>query len=326
MIKIFTIFTCIILLASCNKTSSSTAPIVTPVSCNNPTKADLEKIQIFPASNPLNTDISTAAIDANSSKIITAIGAVALHPDFGSGLWQGAPIGIPFSVVCGSQVKVPITFRANSYDGNYGNESDAGPYPVPLTAPIEGNGVGDSHVLTVDIENGKLYEMYNASSNGNGWGASCGAIFDLNSNATRTAGYTSADAAGLPILPCLLRYDEVVSGTIDHCIRFTLSKPKVFNGYVSPASHKVNGTGASGTSLPMGARLRLKSSFNISTYAPNIQVILKAMKIYGIILADIGSDMFISGAPDARWLDTEVQSLKNLKATDFEVIQIGTIK
>jgi hypothetical protein len=168
--------------------------------------------------------------------------------------------------------------------------------------------------------------MYNASQTGNGWGASCGAIFDLNSNATRTEGFTSADAAGLPILPCLLRYDEVASGTIDHCIRFTLSKPKVFNGYVSPASHKVNGTGLSGSSLPMGARLRLKASFNMSTYAPNMQVILKAMKIYGIILADIGSDMFISGSPDSRWLDTEVQSLKSIKSTDFEVIQLGTIK
>lgn len=324
--KIFPFLAIAIIFSSCDKTTSTTTPNPTQVSCNNPSKADLEKIQIFPASNPLNTDISNAAVDSKSAAIISAIGSVSLHPDFGSGLWQGAPIGIPFSVVCGNQAKVPITFRANSYDGNYGNESDAGPYPVPLTAPIEGNGVGDSHVITVDLENGKLYEMYNASQTGNGWGASCGAIFDLNSNATRTEGFTSADAAGLPILPCLLRYDEVASGTIDHCIRFTLSKSKVFNGYVSPASHKVNGTGISGSSLPMGARLRLKASFNISTYAPNMQVILKAMKTYGIILADIGSDMFISGAPDSRWLDTEVQSLKTIKSTDFEVIQLGTIK
>lgn len=324
--KIFPFLAIAIIFSSCDKTASTTTPNPTPVICNNPSKADLEKIKIFPTTNPLNTDISNAAVDSKSAAIISAIGSVSLHPDFGSGLWQGAPIGIPFSVVCGNQAKVPITFRANSYDGNYGNESDAGPYPVPLTAPIEGNGVGDSHVITVDLENGKLYEMYNASQTGNGWGASCGAIFDLNSNATRTEGFTSADAAGLPILPCLLRYDEVASGTIDHCIRFTLSKSKVFNGYVSPASHKVNGTGISGSSLPMGARLRLKASFNISTYAPNMQVILKAMKTYGIILADIGSDMFISGAPDSRWLDTEVQSLKTLKSTDFEVIQLGTIK
>ena len=324
--KIYPFLALIIAVSSCDKTASNNTPNPTQVSCNNPSKADLEKIQIFPTTNPLNTDISNAAVDSKSAAIISAIGSVSLHPDFGSGLWQGAPIGIPFSVVCGNQAKVPITFRANSYDGNYGNESDAGPYPVPLTAPIEGNGVGDSHVITVDLENGKLYEMYNASQTGNGWGASCGAIFDLNSNATRTEGFTSADAAGLPILPCLLRYDEVASGTIDHCIRFTLSKPKVFNGYVSPASHKVNGTGVSGSSLPMGARLRLKATFNISTYAPNIQVILKAMKTYGIILADIGSDMFISGAPDSRWLDTEVQSLKTIKSSDFEVIQLGTIK
>lgn len=318
-------FLLIILLSACNKENSNTTNPVTIV-CNNPTKAYFEKIQIFPADNPINTKVSSLPIDAKSTEIIAAIGNISLHPDFGSGLWQGAPIGIPYSVVCGSQVKVPITFRANTYDGNYGNESDAGPYPVPLNAPIEGNGNGDSHVLTVDIENGKLYEMYNASQSGSGWEVSCGAVFNLNSNATRTEGYTSADAAGMPILPCLLRYEEVLTGTIDHCIRFTLSKPKVYKGYISPASHKVNGTGTLGLSLPMGARLRLKQTFNTSSYVPNIQVILNAMKTYGIILADIGSDMFISGSPDSRWLDSEVQSLKTLKATDFEVIQMGVVK
>lgn len=314
-------------LISCSK-KSSTDPINNPVACSNPTRADLEKIQIFPATHPLNTDISAAGLDANSASIIAAIGSVGLHPDFGSGLWQGAPIGIPFSVVCANQTKVPITFRANGYDGNYGNESEPGPYPVPLTAAIEGNGIGDSHVLTVDIENGKLYELYNAgiSPIDLGWEASCGAVFDLNSITYRPAGWTSADAAGLPILPCLIRYDEVASGKIDHCLRFTLSKPKVYNGYVEPARHKVSGTGTLGSSLPMGARLRLKASFNISTYPANIQVILKAMKSYGLILADIGSDMFITGAPDLRWNDTELQTLKNIKATDFEVVQIGTIK
>ncbi len=325
MNKIIPFFIVFFVLVSCSKKNSS-EPLNNPVACSNPTRADVEKIQIFPASHPLNTDISSANTDVNSAAIIAGIGSVGLHPDFGSGLWQGAPIGIPFSVVCGNQTKVPITFRSNSYDGNYGNESDPGPYPVPLTAAIEGNGVGDSHVLTVDIENGKLYEMYNAGKNGNAWEASCGAIFDLNTIAYRPAGWTSADAGGLPILPCLIRYDEVASGKIDHCLRFTLSKPKVYNGYVDPARHKVNGTGASGLSLPMGARLRLKSSVNISTYPANIQVILKAMKTYGLILADIGSDMFITGAPDSRWNDTELQTLKNIKATDFEVVVLGTIK
>jgi hypothetical protein len=171
-----------------------------------------------------------------------------------------------------------------------------------------------------------LYELYNASQVGAGWEASCGAIFDLKTNTYRTEGWTSADAAGLPILPCLLRYDEVNSGKVDHAIRFTLSKPKVYKGYVYPALHKVNGTGALGTSLPMGARLRLKSSFDISGYSASNQVILKAMKTYGIILADIGSDMFISGAPDSRWNDTDLQNLKKVKATDFEVVALGVIK
>lgn len=296
------------------------------VNCSNPNKMDFEKLQIFPSDHLLNQNVSASPIDPNSSAILATLGSTGLHPDFGSGMWNGAPIGIPYTVVCGSQSKVPIVFRSNSYDGNYGNESDPGPYPIPLNAPVEGNGNGDSHVLTVDLENAKLYELYNATQVGGGWEASSGAIFDLKSNAKRTEGWTSADAAGLPILPCLLRYDEVASGTVDHCIRFTLTKPKVYKGYVYPALHKVNGTGSLGSSLPMGAKLRLKSSFDISTYPKNIQVILTAMKNYGIILADIGSDMFISGAPDSRWNDTELQLLKNIKASDFEVIAMGAIK
>lgn len=323
MIKFLSFFSAVILIAACSKKSDSGNN--TSV-CGNVTRADFEKIQVFPADHLLNKDISLSAVDANSSAILGAIGATSLHPDFGSGLWQGAPIGIPFSVVCGSQSKVSITYRSNGYDGNYGNESEPGPFPIPLNAGIEGNGNGDSHVITVDIENNILYELYNASQVGTGWEASCGAIFDLKTNTYRTEGWTSADAAGLPILPCLLRYDEVNSGKIDHVIRFTLSKPKVYKGYVYPALHKVSGIGLLGTSLPMGARLRLKSGFDISGYSAENQVILKAMKTYGIILADIGSDMFISGAPDSRWNDTDLQNLKKVKATDFEVVALGTIK
>lgn len=323
MIKFLSFFSAVILIAACSKKSDSGNN--TSV-CSNVTRADFEKIQVFPADHLLNKDISLSAVDANSSAILGAIGATSLHPDFGSGLWQGAPIGIPFSVVCGSQSKVSITYRSNGYDGNYGNESEPGPFPIPLNAGIEGNGNGDSHVITVDIENNILYELYNASQVGTGWEASCGAIFDLKTNTYRTEGWTSADAAGLPILPCLLRYDEVNSGKIDHVIRFTLSKPKVYKGYVYPALHKVSGIGLLGTSLPMGARLRLKSGFDISGYSAENQVILKAMKTYGIILADIGSDMFISGAPDSRWNDTDLQNLKKVKATDFEVVALGTIK
>ncbi|MDZ4759085.1 MAG: hypothetical protein SGJ10_13230 [Bacteroidota bacterium] len=324
MKKIYILIIAVAVYGACKK---KTPTIVDPpLACTNPTKADFEKIQIFPTDNLINIDISASAIDPNSAAIMAAIGSPGLHPDFGSGMWNGAPIGIPFSVVCGSQTKVPITFRANSYDGNYGNESDAGPYPVPLTAPIEGNGNGDSHVLTVDIENKVLYEMYNSSQAGSGWEASCGVKFDLKTNPNRTEGWTSADASGMAILPILVRYDEMASGKIDHCIRFTLSKAKVYKGYTAPASHKVNGTGALNSSLPMGAKLRLKSTFDISGYSANVQVILKAMKTYGVILTDIGSDMFISGAPDSRWNDTELQTLKNVKASNFEVVKMGVIK
>jgi len=295
-------------------------------SCNNPQRVDIEKIQIFPSHNLLNKDISSANIDPNSAAIIAAIGTPGLHSDFGAALWNNAPIGIPYSVVCGSQDKVSITYRANGYDGNYGDESEKGPFPIPLTAAIEGNGEGDSHVIAVDLDNKKLYELYNASVTPTGWEASSGAVFDLNTNTYRTEGWTSADAAGLPILPCLIRYDEVASGKLDHCIRFTLSKAKVYKGYIYPALHKVNGTGTLGASLPMGAKLRLKSDFDMSTYPKDVQVILQAMKTYGVILADIGSDMFITGAPDARWDDTALQTLKKVKASDFEVITMGTIK
>jgi hypothetical protein len=281
---------------------------------------------IFPSDNLLNADISGSSVDPNSAAIISSIGSVGLHPDFGSGLYNNAPIGIPFVCVCGNQPKVSITFRANAYDGNYGSESDKGPYPMPADAPIEGNGNGDSHVIVADVDNKLLYELYNAGKNGTSWEASCGAIFDLKTNAYRPAGYTSADAAGLPILPCLTRYDEVASGTIDHALRFTLSKSHVLYGYIDPARHKVTGSGSSGSALPMGARMRLKASFDISSFSKNNKVILTAMKKYGLILADIGSNMFISGAPDERWDNNDLNALKTIKAGDFEVVTIGTVK
>lgn len=290
-------------------------------------RSKLETFKMFLPSYPLNTDISSYPIDSNSARIISAIGVYGIHSDFGSGLYNGAPIGIPFSLVCGSQANVPITYRANAYDGNYGSESDAGPFPIPDNAQIEGNGNGDSHVLICDIDNKKLYELYNASKNsGIGWSASSGAVFDLTKNTYRTEGWTSADASGMAILPSLVRYDEAFSGNIDHAIRFTLSRAHVFNGYTAPASHKVSGTGLLGKSLPMGARMRLKASFDISSYSPINQAILKAMKQYGLVLADIGSDMFISGAPDERWDNDDLRNLLNIKTSDFEVVQIGVVK
>lgn len=285
------------------------------------TRASAEEMQLFPADNPWNKDISGSPTDANSAQIVAQFAATGVHNDFGSGLWEGAPIGIPYVVVCANQAKIPVLYRGNGYDDNYGDESDPGPFPIPLNAPIEGNGAGDAHVIAVDYENKKLYELYNASVNGNKWEASSGAVFDLQSNALRTEGWTSADAAGLPIFPGLVRYDEVAKGVIDHAIRFTLAKSLIKPSYIYPARHKVNGTGGV-YGLPFGARLRLKSSFDISSYPASVKVILTAMKKYGIILADVGSNLYITGAPDDRWNNDELRSLKNVKGSDFEVVKL----
>jgi hypothetical protein len=289
-------------------------------------KSKLEDIDIFPTDNALNTNIAGAPADSHSDAIIALIGSPSVHPDFGSGLYEGRPMGIPFILVCSSQSMIPVTFRSNDYDDNYGDESDPGPYPIPLTAPIEGNGDGDSHVLAVDIDNKILYELYNASTGNKRWEASSGAVWDLKVNASRPHGWTSVDAAGLPMLPLLVRYDEANKGSIDHAIRFTLSKSKVSVGFIAPANHRVAGTNSDPSApVPMGMRVRLKAGFDISSFSPTNKAILTAMKNYGLILADLGSDFFISGAPDDRWDNEDLNQLKNLKATDFEVIQMGDI-
>jgi len=286
------------------------------------TKADAESMMIFPTDNPWNKDISGEPVDPGSSQILAPYSTTGIKADFGSGLWLGAPIGIPYVVVCGNQAKTDVIWRANSRDGNYGDESDPGPYAIPLSAPVEGNGEGDSHVIAVDKDNGLLYELYNANVNGNHWEASSGAIFDLKSNKVRTEGWTSADAAGLPIFPGLVRYEEILKGEIDHAIRFTLASSNVKPAYIYPARHKVNSKGGQ-YSLPFGARIRLKAGFNISGYPQNLQVILRAMKKYGLILADIGSNMYISGAPDERWNNDELRQLGNISANNFEVVKFN---
>ena len=289
-------------------------------------KAKLEELAIFPADNLLNKNISDSPVDTRSDAIISLMGSPGIHPDFGSGLWDGAPIGIPFILVCKEQAQIPVLFRANSYDNNYGNVSDPGPYPIPLTAPIEGNGAGDSNVLAVDIYNKVLYEMYNASAGAAGWEASGGATWDLKINDTRPVGWTSADASGMPILPLLVRYDEILKGTIDHAIRFTLSKAKTMRAYTSPASHISAGDNTDmNAPTPYGMRLRLKAGFDISLYSQTNKVILTAMKNYGLIFSDIGSDFFISGAPDERWDNDDLSKLKKITAGNFEVIQMGEI-
>ncbi len=313
------------LLAGCSdkKEDGSNGGIV---NCIVSDKAVLEDIEIFPSDNPVNRNIADAVVDPRSGAIISLIGSPSLHADFGSGLYEGLPIGIPFILVCKDQSPLPVTFRGNDYDDNYGNESDPGPYPIPVSAPVEGNGTGDSHVLCADIDNRILYELYNASHGSASWEASSGAMWHLKTNAARTAGWTSADAGGMPILPLLVRYDEVAKGTIDHAIRFTLNKNKISKAYTAPASHLINGNNSDpATPVPMGIRIRLKKTFDISGFSATNQVILTAMKNYGLILTDVGSDLFISGAPDDRWDNDDLHELNAVKGSDFEVIQMGEI-
>lgn len=285
----------------------------------------VEEIQIFPKDHPLNRVISQRPVAENSEAILAHIGFdVGLFADFGSGTWEGEPIGIPFVVVGGDQPKVPITFRSNATDGNYGHESDKGPFPIPLDATVEAKFTSDGHVITIDVDNGMLYELYNAEQSGDGWQASSAAAFDLNSTEMRPAGWTSADAAGLPIFPLLIRYEEVQKGEIDHPIRFVLDRSKIYEGYVHPASHMISGKKEDNL-LPMGGRLRLKSDFDISAFSHTNQIILRAMKKYGLILADAGVNMFLKGSPNENWNNADLRELKKVIVSDFEVVELGTI-
>lgn len=268
-----------------------------------------------------NQDISSASVDSNSSNIINFIGGtIGMHPDFGSGQYQGSYMGIPYLVVDGNQGMVKVNFTA------YGDESDPGPMPIPTSAPIEGYpnpGSGDRHVLVLDNNNCFLYELYGAYPQTDGtWNADSSAVWDLLSDEQRPWTWTSADAAGLPILPGLVRYDEVAAGKIQHAIRFTL--PHSREAMVPPASHwAANSTNQ--FAPPMGMKLRLKSSFDISGFSAANQVILTAMKKYGLIMADNGSAMYISGAPDDRWDNDDLHELGQVTASDFEVVQMNPI-
>ena len=283
--------------------------------------ASLRGKRVFPSDNPWNQNISAVPVDPNSANLIASIGLnTTLHPDFGT-TWEGAPNGIPYIVVSGTQRRVPITFV-------YGEESDPGPYPIPPDAPIEGgsNGTGDRHVIVIDRDNWKLYELFNASpvNKGASWKAESGAVFNLNSNAVRPAGWTSADAAGLPVFPGLVRYDEVHElKEITHALRFTAQRTR--RAYVHPARHFASDN-PDPNLPPMGMRVRLKAAYDISKFSPAMQVILRAMKKYGMILADNGSNWYLSGAPDPRWNDDELRSLRSLRGSDFEVLQMGTIE
>ncbi len=280
----------------------------------------------FPADNAWNTNISLAPVDPNSDNLIASIGlSRGLHPDFGSGLYAGAPIGIPYVVVSSSQAMVPIDFVA------YGDESDPGPYPIPANAPIEGQLAdgssfgGDRHVIVINRDANRLYEMDNSFPQSDGsWQADSGAVFHLDSDNVRPTaqpGWTSADAAGLPIFPGLARYDEVAAGTIPHALRFTVQSTR--EAYVPPANHWASSS-TNANLPPMGMRVRLKASYVIpSTFSHDSQVILQALQTYGMIVADNGSDWYISGAPDSRWNNDDlVGELGSVDGSNFEVVQM----
>jgi hypothetical protein len=275
---------------------------------------------VFPANNIWNRNISALPTHALSDNYINSIGLTSqVHADFGSGLWEGAPIGIPFVRVGQGQPLVDIFFT------EYGEESDPGPYPVPTNAPIEGgpDSSGDRHVLVVDDSSCILYEMYHAYPRANSdWEAGCGAVFPLTSNQLREVSFTSADAAGLPIYPGLVRYDEVASGAITHALRFTA--PSTQRAYLWPARHFASSS-TDPNLPPMGLRVRLKAAVNISTYPPEVRVILQALKDYGMFLADNGSPWYISGAPDERWDNDMLHLMDVLQGSDFEAVDESSL-
>jgi hypothetical protein len=274
----------------------------------------------FPADSLWNQNIANAQVDPNSAAIINFIGVnVPLHPDFGSGLYQGQSIGIPYIVESGSPL-VKVTYKA------YGSESDPGPMPIPPDAPIEGYpkpGDGDRHVLVLDRDNCWLYELYFSHELKNdNWNAGSGAVWNLLADETRPYTWTSADAAGLPIFPGLVRYDEVAAGAINHALRFTLKNSLA--AFTPPASHwAANSTNSN--AAPMGMRMRLKASFDISGFPPQSKVILRALQQYGMIMADNGSSMYISGTPDDGWNNDDLAALKSVPASAFDVLLISPL-
>jgi hypothetical protein len=273
---------------------------------------------VFPPNNPWNERVNRLPVAKDSARLIASIGLDRpVHPDFGT-VYAGAPNGIPFIVVGGRTKRVPVHFA-------YADESDRGPYPIPRNAPIEGGprSSGDRHVIVVDSATCKDYELFAAYPHRGGayWTAGSGAIFNLRSNHLRPAGWTSADAAGLPILPGLARYDDVARGSIDHALRFTA--PCTAPRYVYPARHEAST--CRGFYPPMGLRVRLKASVNISGLPYQARIVARALKTYGMILADNGSPWFISGAPNSRWNDDALHQLDRLTGRDFEVVDTSAL-
>jgi hypothetical protein len=272
--------------------------------------------EMFPANNPLNEEVAGLPESPNSQAYVESIGLTAhLHPDFGN----NPAYGIPYEVVGPEQPKVPIRFTA------YRSESDPGPYPIPPDAAIEGGGrkgKGDKHVLVLQEGSCMDYELYKAARRGEGWKAASGAVFDLRSNALRPEGWTSADAAGLPILPLLARYQEVSEGAIDHALRVTV--PATQRGYIHPATHFASSS-TNPALPPMGLRLRLQASYPLAGFTGQALVIIQALKRYGLIVADNGSPWFITGAPSLGWNEASLEELKAVPGSAFEAVETGPI-
>jgi hypothetical protein len=275
---------------------------------------------VFPASNPWNQRVDRLPVAPDSNAIVASIGLDDhVHADFGSGLWNGGPIGIPITVVRGTQRKVGVQFE-------YADESDRGPYPIPRSVKIEGGRAsdGDRHAIIVDRDRCRLYELFAVyPAAGGGWRAGSGAIWNLRSNRLRPAGWTSADAAGLPIFPGLARYDEVARGRIDHALRFTVGRTR--RAYVYPARHFASDA-ADPALPPMGLRVRLKASFDTRPFPRQARIVLEALKRYGMIVSDNGSDWFISGAPDPRWSNDQLHTLHRVAGSAFEVVDTTSLR
>jgi len=295
------------LLALAFSATASAAPVPLP---------DAPACPLFPATNVWNKPVNHLPLRSNSRTIVKAIGApLPVHADFGSGLWDGGPIGIPITVVGSSQATTAVNFK-------YDDESDAGPYPIPNDVAIEGgdDADGDRHAIIVDSDTCRLYELFSLYPS---WHAGSGAIWNLASNALRPAGWTSADAAGLPILPGLVRYEEVAAGHIDHAIRFTVSHSR--RSYTYPARHFASSS-TSKSLPPMGLRLRLRTNFPVKKFPPQARVVLKALKRYGMIVADNGSSWYLSGAPDSHWDNDQLHTLGQVKGSDFRVVDTRNLR
>jgi hypothetical protein len=297
-------------------TTTTTAPTTTAPPT---TAAPAAGCPTFPADNHWHARVDGLPVHPQSSAYVNSIGAGdGVHADFGSGEWDGGPIGIPVTRVAVGQAEVPVSF-------DYADESDPGLYPVPADAAVEGGAGadGDRHVLVVDSGRCRLYELFDAHPNGDGsWHAGSGAVYDLRSNALRPAGWTSADAAGLPIMPGLVRYDEVAAGRIDHAIRVTV--PESQSDYLWPARHAASDSSDAGLP-PMGLRLRLRADVDISGLPTQARVVAEAMQTYGVIVADNGSGWYISGEPDDRWDNDALQSLGGLTGRDFEAVDAASL-